>query len=65
MYRAWHASTKYSGQNCSSTCRRADRGIDILIDNITRISEAVKQRDADALRGLLRQGRLIKERLGE
>ena len=39
--------------------------LDILIDNITRISEAVKQRDADALRGLLRQGRLIKERLGE
>ena len=39
--------------------------LDILIDNITRISEAVKQRDADALRGLLRQGRLIKVRLGE
>lgn len=39
--------------------------LDILIDNITRISDAVKQRDADALRGLLRQGRLIKERLGE
>lgn len=39
--------------------------LDILIENITRISSAVRQRDADALRGLLRQGREIKERLGE
>lgn len=39
--------------------------LDIFIDNITRISTAVKQRDAEALRSLLRQGRLIKERLGE
>ena len=29
------------------------------------LETAVKQRDADTLRDLLRQGRLIKERLGE
>jgi len=39
--------------------------LDTLITNITDIKEAVAKGDAEALRVLLRRGRLIKERLGE
>ena len=39
--------------------------LNTLIENITRIKNAVEQNDHDALQDLLRQGREIKERLGE
>lgn len=39
--------------------------LDTLIANITEIKKAVVKSDAEALRALLRRGRLIKERLGE
>lgn len=39
--------------------------LDTLIANITRIKDAVAKSDTEALRALLRKGRMIKERLGE
>ena len=39
--------------------------LDTLIGHITEIKGAVAQGNADALRALLRRGRLVKERLGE
>ena len=39
--------------------------LDTLIANITVIKEAVAASDTEALRALLRKGRMIKERLGE
>jgi prephenate dehydrogenase len=39
--------------------------LDTLIAHITEIKDAVAQSDAEALRALLRRGRLVKERLGE
>lgn len=39
--------------------------LELLIENITQIKNAVANSDAQTLRALLRQGRLVKERLGE
>ena len=39
--------------------------LDILIDNLQDIRDAIDSRDAETLRSLLREGRLMKERLGE
>ncbi len=39
--------------------------LNILIEHITEIKNAVAGSDTEALRALLRQGRLVKERLGE
>ena len=39
--------------------------LDTLLANITEIRNAVAENDAATLRGLLRDGRLVKERLGE
>lgn len=39
--------------------------LDTLIGHITEIKNALLQSDSDALRALLRRGRLVKERLGE
>jgi len=39
--------------------------LDTLIGHITEIKDAVARSDAETLRSLLRQGRLVKERLGE
>lgn len=41
------------------------REIDTLLGHLTEIRNAVAENDREALRGLLRQGREIKERLGE
>lgn len=39
--------------------------LDTLINNITHIKNAIEQNDRDTLRELLKQGREVKERLGE
>lgn len=39
--------------------------LDLLIENITAIRNAIAENKEDTLRGLLRQGRLVKEQLGE
>lgn len=39
--------------------------LDTLIGHITEIKDAIVKSDAEALRALLRRGRLVKERLGE
>lgn len=39
--------------------------LDVLLTNLSKIRNAVAQNDKDELRALLRQGREIKERLGE
>ena len=39
--------------------------LDILIDNITKIKDAISAEDADALKALLEKGREVKQALGE
>ncbi|HJI62271.1 MAG TPA: hypothetical protein OIM34_10620 [Ruminococcus bromii] len=39
--------------------------LDILIDNITKIKDAIKAEDTDALKALLEKGREVKQALGE
>lgn len=39
--------------------------LDLLIDHITQIKNAISAGDAETLRSLLRTGKLVKERLGE
>ena len=39
--------------------------LDTLIGNLREIRDAIDARDEETLRSLLRDGRLVKERLGE
>ena len=39
--------------------------LDILIDNITKIKDAISAEDTDALKALLEKGREVKQALGE
>ena len=39
--------------------------LDILIDNITKIKDAISAEDADTLKALLEKGREVKQALGE
>ena len=39
--------------------------LDILIENITKIKDAIKAEDTDALKALLEKGREVKQALGE